>query len=68
MIKIQEVARYEDGTNARLDRINNGKTVWIVQGSLGRRPIIADTADEAREKYRNKKAAVIEEIDTDEAL
>lgn len=64
---ITSVEPYELGMNDRLDRINTGKIVWIVQGSKGRRPIIAGTEDEARNKYISKKAVIIED-DTEDVL
>lgn len=45
-----EVTKY-DGSNERLNALLTGETVWIVQGSVGRKPIIADTAEEAKEDY-----------------
>ena len=49
-----EIKRYERGQNEHLDRILKDETVWIINGDKGRLPIIADTKEEALEKYNKK--------------
>lgn len=60
-VTVKSVERYVEGSNNRLDSINDGKRVWIVQGNIGRRPIIAETADEAEDVYKSKKRPIIED-------
>lgn len=45
-----QVSKYE-GTNERMNALMDGETVWIVQGPSGRRPIIADTEQQAEDEY-----------------
>lgn len=59
-----QIHRYEMGTNEYLDKIiEDTDTVWIVQGPVGRRPILANTKEEALDKYegieRNGRVSVL---------
>lgn len=45
-----EVTPYEH-TNEKMNSLMDDETVWIVQGRYGRKPIIADTAEEALDRY-----------------
>lgn len=60
-LRIQAVERYVSGSNAFLDKIHDGERVFLVQGSYGRRPIIANTEDEARAGYAEVYADRIKE-------
>lgn len=55
--KIQEITKYERGTNPILDKIYDETTdgpLWIIQGSTGRRPVLAGSEAEAKERYINE--------------
>ncbi|MFE9497276.1 hypothetical protein [Streptomyces collinus] len=47
-----QVQKYKEGLNERLDALLNGETVWRINGDRGLRPIVADTKEEAIEKYK----------------
>ena len=58
-----EVTRYER-TNATINRLMDDEdTIWIVQGNYGRVPILADTEEEAKNRY---VARFLHEIEIDE--
>lgn len=48
-----QIKKYR-GQNERMNAMMNGETVYIVNGPLGRLPIIADSREEALIKYRAK--------------
>lgn len=54
-----------DGSNEFLNRILDDETVFVVQGSFGRVPIIADTAEEAKDAYVEKYAVEIKREEED---
>ncbi|MEU3599880.1 hypothetical protein ABZ714_14310 [Streptomyces sp. NPDC006798] len=47
---ITNVKKYQP-LNQYLERIREGETIWRIQGDRGLRPVIADTKEEAIEKY-----------------
>lgn len=49
--------------NEVMNRLMDDETVWIVQGALGRIPIIADTAEEAVDEYIDRHMDKAEEPD-----
>lgn len=55
MIKQMEVEQYKGG-NEYLDAIRDGESIFIVNASEGRIPMIADTAEDAIEQYLNRFA------------
>lgn len=49
-----EVVAY-DFSNERVNALmDDNDVVWIVQGSAGRRPLIANTKEDAAEQYLNR--------------
>ena len=52
---VQSIERYRAGTNEILDRLYDELAdgpLWIVQGSTGRRPVLAPSEAQAVAKYK----------------
>ncbi|MDN4162952.1 hypothetical protein [Nocardioides abyssi] len=63
-----EVTDYVPGTNHLLDAMMDGEAVKIVQGMYGRTPIIANTDEEAADRYVEKYRNRIKQDEEDEPV
>lgn len=50
-MKIDEVKKYEETNEIINGLLEEDETLWIVQGSKGRKVFIVDTEEEARDRY-----------------